>query len=85
MPKKHLKAKKENEGVKGKTELLNFDKPDFVFVPKGRHEWRQRGPYLVCMSCEIQHAVWIGMDKLMTGIKKDGMPILKTRKELGMV
>jgi len=36
------------------------------------------------MSCEIQHAVWIGTEKMMMGIDKKGQPILKTRKELGM-
>ncbi len=63
------------------SELLNFDKPDFTFIPKGNHEWRQRGPYLVCMSCELQHAVWIGMDKIMVGINKKG-PILKKRTSI---
>ncbi len=72
---------KENEEVK--EELLDFNKPDFTFIPKGSHEWKQRGPYLVCMSCEIQHAVWIGTEKIMVGMNKKG-PILKTRKELGM-
>lgn len=75
----------EDEKEKVEEELLNFDKPDFVFIPKGGHEWRQRGPYLVCMSCEIQHATWIGTERIMVGIDKGGQPILKRRKELGMV
>lgn len=41
--------------------------------------FKQRGPYLVCISCQIQHAVWIGMDKIMTGEDDDGKPILKSR------
>jgi len=73
---KQSEKKQENKELK---EILNFDKPNFVFAPKGNHEWRQRGPYLVCMSCEIQHAVWIGMDKIMVGIDKKGQPILKKR------
>jgi len=58
-------------------EILDFTKPDFVFNPKGSHDWRQQGPYLVCKSCELDHAVFIGVNKQMTGIDKNGDPILK--------
>lgn len=57
----------------------DFDNPEFVFAPKGIHNWRQEGPYVVCRSCEIEHAIWIGMDKMMIGIDSDGKPILKDR------
>jgi len=60
-------------------ELLNFDKADFVFKPNEQHSWRQQGCYLVCKSCEIQHAVYIGMDKLLIGLDDKGMPIFKKR------
>jgi len=63
------------------TELLNFDNLDFVFVPKGSHEWRQRGYYLVCVSCDLQHAIFIGENKIMVGTKEDGTPILMDRKK----
>jgi hypothetical protein len=36
------------------------------------------------MSCEIQHAVWIGKDLMMIGIDEENNPIMKTRKELKM-
>ena len=65
-------------------ENKSLDKPDFSFTPTGNHQWKQQGPYIVCFSCELQHALWIGMEKLMVGIKEDGEPIFKTRKELGM-
>ena len=65
-------------------EVSNFEKPDFVFLPKDNHEWRQQGPYLVCKSCEVEHAVWIGVEKMLTGLDEKGQPILKNRKELGM-
>ncbi len=64
-------------------ETLDFTKPDFIFQPNGHHDWRQKGPYLVCKSCELEHAVWIGTEKLMVGIDEKGQAILKTRKELG--
>jgi len=61
-------------------ETLDFEKPDFVFSPKGIHTYRQQGGYLVCKSCEIQHAVWIGMDKILVGFDTEGKAIIKKRK-----
>lgn len=61
------------------SEVLNFDKADFKFIPKGNCQYRQQGPYLVCYSCELQHAVFIGMNKMMVGTNKDGTPIIKNR------
>lgn len=62
------------------SEILDFTKPVYQFKPNENHQWRQQGPYLVCKSCDIQHASWIGMDKIMVGIDKEGKPILKDRK-----
>lgn len=70
---------KEQENNDVLEESLDFNKPTFSFIPKGSHEWRQRGPYLVCKSCELEHATWIGMTKIMVGIHEDGQPILKDR------
>jgi hypothetical protein len=75
-------VKKAKKQEKPEEERLDFDRPNYVFIPPGRHEWRQRGPYLVCVSCELQHAVFIGMDLIMTGLDKEGQPILKKRKNL---
>lgn len=74
MPKTPL-TKDENE------EVLEF-KPDFTFIPKGRHVYRQNGPYLICRECDLHHAVYIGMDRLMVGEREDGTPIIKKRSEL---
>jgi len=41
------------------------------------HQWVQQGPFLVCKSCPIEHAVWIGMDKRLIGIDEDGKPIFQ--------
>jgi len=54
----------------------------FEFIPSGTCTFKQRGPYLICTSCEIQHANWIGMDKIMVGEDEKGKPILKSRSEL---
>jgi hypothetical protein len=74
---------KTEEEIKSDSEILDFNNPAFKFIPKGYHEWIQRGYYLVCKSCELEHGVFIGSHKLMVGRKEDGTPILKTRKELG--
>ena len=77
MPKKHVK-----ENKKEWSETLDFNKPSFTFVPKGNHAWRQQGGSLVCKSCDLQHAVFIGMDKIMVGTDKEGQPILKSKKSI---
>jgi hypothetical protein len=59
------------------TEVLDFTKPDYIFVPKGSHDWRQMGPYIVCKSCDLEHAVYVGVKKQMVGINEQGQPILK--------
>lgn len=71
---------KTEEELKPESEVLDFNKPDFKFFPKGRHIYRQQGYYLICKSCELQHAIWIGMDKIMVGEDKEGNPILKKRE-----
>lgn len=64
------------------SEEMNFEvlKKDYEFIAPSQHEWKQRGPFLVCLSCELQHAVYIGMEKRMVGIDQNGKPILKTVK-----
>jgi len=57
----------------------DFDNPEFVFTPKGVHNWKQEGPYICCRSCDVEHAIWIGMEKIMVGIDDEGRPILKPR------
>ncbi len=44
-----------------------------------RHEWRQEGPFVKCISCKLAHAHHIGADKLLIGVDADGMPKLKKR------
>lgn len=59
-------------------------KPDFTFIPTGRHIWRQEGPYLVCRECPLHHAVFIGIENLMVGEDENGRPILRSRSELNL-
>lgn len=60
-------------------ELLDFTKPDFDFKPNERHEWRQYGPYLICKVCQLEHAVYVGMENVLIGLEENGQPILKKR------
>lgn len=75
----------EEEVIEPKIEEASFEHPSFKFIPNGHHEWRQQGPYLVCKSCSLEHAIWIGRKHLIVGIKEDGTPLLKTRTELGFL
>lgn len=58
-------------------EILDFTKPSYNFIPNEAHDWRQRGPFLVCKSCDIEHATYIGPGRLLTGLDDKGRPILK--------
>ena len=80
MPKRYVKQNQKENQVD--EEVLDFNKPSFVFIPEGNHKWRQQGPYLVCKSCELSHAVFIGVGKIMVGLDKEGKPILKSRKSV---
>lgn len=64
-------------------ESIDFTQPDYVFTPNEVHDWRQQGGYLICKSCEIQHATYIGMEKIMVGTNEKGQPLLKKRNEIG--
>lgn len=81
MLRNHAKMQMEQSNEE-ETEVLDFNRPSFVFRPNERHDWRQQGPYLCCKSCELQHAVWIGMEKIICGLKEDGTPILKARNSI---
>jgi len=65
-------------------EELDFNNPTYSFIPSGYHEYYQQGYYLVCKSCELSHAIYIGSEKVMVGKDKKGNPILKKRKEVGL-
>lgn len=81
MPAKNISKPSENkeDEIKEEFEILDFNKPDFKFMPPGYHEWRQNGPYLVCKSCEVKHAVYIGINKIMVGVDSKNYPKLKKR------
>ena len=61
------------------TEVLDFTRPTYDFRPGEAHDWRQRGPFLVCKSCDIEHACYIGPRRLLVGFDEGGRPILKKR------
>ena len=78
---KTLLTDEEVLNLKKEEQAYNFDKPEYTFIPKGIHNFRQEGIYLVCRSCEITHAVFIGPDKMFVGMEEDGKPILVNRDE----
>lgn len=62
-------------------ETLDFTHPDYTFIPKEVHDWRAQGPYLICKSCEITHAVYIGMEKMLVGLDSEGKPLFENRED----
>ena len=80
---KLMKNESNTEEIKEIIEELDFNQPSYTFTPSGRHTYRQEGAYLICKTCELHHAVFIGMDKLMVGEDENGNPIVKNRKEVG--
>ena len=73
------KNEEETELIEPESESLDFDNPSFVFKPNEQHDWRQQGCYLICKGCELQHAVYIGMGKLLVGLNDKGKPIFVKR------
>ena len=78
---KTLLTDEEILNIKSEEKAYDFDKPEFVFTPKGVHNWKQEGIYVICRSCEIEHALYIGPNKIMIGLKDDGQPNLVDRDE----
>jgi hypothetical protein len=60
----------------------NFKQQHQIPVPKivEKHEWRQRGPELVCVSCQSPHAHHIGINRRFMGYDGDGNIIVKIIK-----
>lgn len=43
------------------------------------HQWHQEGGYLICDSCSVRHAAFIGIDKVLKGFDDQGKPIIEKR------
>ncbi len=44
-----------------------------------RHEWRQKGIWVYCRSCDNEHGFYVGVKKQLVGVSEDGKPILIDR------
>lgn len=47
---------------------------------EANHDWIQKGAFLVCRSCDIRHAHYIGTSKVMVGKNERGEPIFEDWK-----
>lgn len=47
---------------------------------KATHEWKQRGPWIVCRVCPFEHGFRVQPHKRLVGISEDGTPILEDRE-----
>jgi len=72
------KEKKETEVVEDYGEVMQ---KEYEFIPNALCHYKQRGIYLVCVSCELQHALFIGTDRFYVGDDENGRPILVEKKE----
>lgn len=41
------------------------------------HLWRQKGAFLICKGCEIEHGIYIGVEYHLVRCDENGMPVLK--------
>jgi len=41
------------------------------------HEWKQQGPFVNCFSCQSPHGFYIGTNRRLKGINKDGSLIIE--------
>lgn len=82
MPKKPSRNKEIKPLPKSdNVEYFKTKEPLFEFNPEvlAGHEWKQQGPFLICKGCELDHSLYIGIDKKLEGFDKKGSPILKKR------
>lgn len=78
-----LNAIEERPEDKPETQVMDFNNPDYRFEAKNCN-YRQHGYFLACISCELEHGVFIGANKIMVGVDEQNRPIVKTRGELDM-
>lgn len=76
---------KTQESEEIKDEGLHIDTNLDELVPMIRpglvgHTWRQRGPYIHCISCGLGHSTYVGVNKQLIGINDDGTPRFRTVK-----
>lgn len=72
----------ENEEEQIKVEPYHDEGP-IVINPKIEmrgHQWVQQGYSIVCRSCSLRHAHFIGPDYILTGIDEEGLPTFSKRK-----
>lgn len=74
----HIPRYKQGQELAGQKKEEHFLSTKNCISPEiPNHNWAQKGPYLVCMSCKRRHAIYIGLTKKIKQIKKDGEVILE--------
>jgi len=86
MNREKKQTEKEEEPIKSENvfELSEKDLEEIRLQAKekaktAKHKWIQKGPYLVCTSCEYEHGYYIGIAKRLKGYDKNGSPVFETR------
>jgi hypothetical protein len=62
----------------------DFARSPYKYKLDNVHNWIQRGYYIHCTACPLEHGIHVGKDQIMVGLDEKNVPILKTRNELGL-
>lgn len=73
MQKKQFKTEEEKPLFEEVIEQHQLSEP----TVGNKHEWRQRGPYIECSSCESPHGFYIGINRKLKGLNEEGKPIIE--------
>lgn len=67
-----MEKKNDPKRISEETNLENLQ--SFTKEGLAGHQWVQRGPYIVCTSCPVEHGLYVGTGKVMVGYNEDGTP-----------
>lgn len=73
MKKKEESQEEDKPLVEEKVEFHQLSSPT---VGK-KHDWIQKGPDLICTSCESAHGIRIGVNKRLKGFDENGQMIIE--------
>lgn len=60
-------------------ETQEVDLSKLIPFTNSGHQWHQEGAYLICDSCMVRHAAFIGIDRVLKGFDEDGKMLIEKR------
>jgi len=75
--------KEEQEAIGENKHEISLERlENYINTDPTQHNWRQKGPYLVCTSCKSRHAIYLGLDKILKTTKSNGEIVLEKLQPL---